>query len=72
MNAILYIEGMSCEHCVKRVKLALEESHPQATVLVDLASHSATLVIDKKLDAAKVAEIIDDAGYTLKSIQYQD
>lgn len=72
MKAILSIEGMSCEHCVKRVKVALEENFENSKVDVDLATNSATLVVDEQLDKAKVAEIIDDAGYTLTSIIYQD
>lgn len=72
MKAILLIEGMSCEHCVKRVKLALEEHVKASSVTVDLDNHSATLVVDEKLEAAQLAEIMDDVGYTLKEIQYED
>lgn len=72
MKAILTIEGMSCEHCVKRVKLGLEENFEGSKVEVDLASNSATLIVEQQLDKAKVAEVIDDAGYVLTSIKYED
>jgi copper chaperone CopZ len=72
MKAILSIEGMSCEHCVKRVKLALEENFSEAQVEVNLASNSATLMVNEQLDKTKVAHIIDDAGYTLTNITYQE
>ena len=72
MKAILSIEGMSCEHCVKRVKLALEENFSETKVEVSLATNSATLDVEEKLDKTKVAEVIDDAGYTLTTISYEE
>lgn len=71
MKAILTIDGMSCQHCVKRVKLALEENFTAAKVSVDLASNQATLVVDQKIDDALAHEVIDDAGYTLTNITYE-
>lgn len=65
MKKIL-IEGMSCGHCVKHVKEALEELSGVTKVEVDLASKTATLEGDAA--DADIKAAIEDAGYDVVRI----
>ena len=69
MKIKLSIEGMSCQHCVKRVDQALKENFAGAVVTVDLAQHVAFVESDQTFDYAKVSEIIDDVGYRVVKIE---
>lgn len=66
MKKIL-IEGMSCGHCVRHVKDALEELKGVTKVEVDLASKSAILEGDAADSDIKAA--IEDAGYDVVAIE---
>lgn len=59
----LIIGGMTCEHCVKRVKRALEGCQGAAIAEVDLALASA-VVTGESLDAAELIRCVEAAGYT--------
>ena len=63
MKTTLKIDGMSCEHCVKHVKDALEEVAGVSAAAVSLKENSA--VVDHgdavTLDALKAAVV--EAGY---------
>lgn len=61
------IEGMSCGHCVKHVKGALEELNGVSKVEVDLASKSATF--EGEVSDADIKAAIEDAGYDVVSIE---
>ncbi len=69
MRLKVSIEGMSCQHCVKRVDQALKENFDGALVNVDLAQHVALIETDQTLDFAKISEIIDDVGYRVVKIE---
>lgn len=60
MTAVFTVSDMTCGHCEKTVRGALEDVLPGAPVTIDLASHRVT--IDG--DAAKAEEAIREAGYT--------
>jgi copper ion binding protein len=57
--------GMSCEHCVQAVTAELQELSGVRSVEVDLSDGNVTVTSDAPLDAAAVAEAIDEAGYEL-------
>jgi|WetSurMetagenome_2_1015567.scaffolds.fasta_scaffold971154_2 copper chaperone len=61
----LKIGGMTCNHCVMRVKKALEGCKGAATADVDLASASA-VVTGETLDSAELIKCVVAAGYTAK------
>jgi copper chaperone CopZ len=69
MKLRVSIEGMSCQHCVKRVDQALKENFEGSHVNVDLEQHVALLESDQTLDFAKISEIIDDVGYRVVKIE---
>lgn len=61
------IEGMSCGHCVRHVKEALEELKGVSKVEVDLASKTAT--IEGDVTDAEIKAAIEDAGYDVVRIE---
>lgn len=68
MNKTLKIEGMSCQHCVKRIEKALNAlKGVQATV--SLENKSAQLIIKKAIDEKLIRSAIEDLGYKVIEIQ---
>jgi len=67
MEKIVSIEGMSCGHCVKHVKEALEELKGVSRIEVDLESKQATFEGEVSDDVIK--EAIEEAGYDVVSIR---
>ncbi|GAB5046877.1 heavy-metal-associated domain-containing protein [Thermodesulfovibrio sp. TK110] len=61
----IFIEGMSCEHCIKRVSQALEKA---GVAEADVKIGEATIVFDEnKTNLARIAKAIEEAGYKLKN-----
>lgn len=63
---VVKIEGMMCEHCVSRVKTALENITDKP-VTVNLSKNSA--VVDEDLDNKIITEVITNAGYKIIDIE---
>ncbi len=63
MKTILNIEGMSCEHCVKHVKEALEEMAGVHKALVNLEQKTATVEHDESVAIADMRAAIEEVGY---------
>jgi copper ion binding protein len=63
MKTVLKVDGMSCEHCVKHVKEALEGIAGVKSAKVSLKENSASVehADAVTLDALKVA--VTEAGY---------
>jgi copper chaperone len=61
----LKIKGMSCQHCVKAVKKALEEIEGIDNVSVDLARGEAVFDETRPVDADLIREKVEKAGYEL-------
>lgn len=60
----LKVEGMSCEHCVNRVKKAVSKLAGVQTVDVQLEGGKVSVDFDgAQADRQKIAEAIVDAGY---------
>lgn len=57
----LLVKGMSCQHCVKGVTLAIQALDPQAQVQVDLASGQ--VQVQTHLSREAVATAVTDEGY---------
>jgi copper chaperone len=60
MTAIFTVSDMTCGHCEKTVRAALEDALPGAAVTVDLTAHRVTVEGDR----ATAEEAIREAGYT--------
>ena len=64
MTTVFNIPDMTCGHCEKTVRSAIEEVLPGAEVTIDLASKRVSV----NGDAAKAEEAIRDAGYSPERI----
>lgn len=62
------IEGMSCGHCVKRVKNALNEISGVTNVEVDLENKMAVVESNTEIDESTIRAAVDDAGYTVLGV----
>lgn len=68
MNKTIKIEGMSCQHCVKRIEKALNSlKGVQATV--SLENKSAELVLKKEIDEKILRTSVEDLGYKVLEIK---
>jgi len=65
----LFIDGMSCNHCKMRIEKALSEIDGVKNVEVDIAGGFALVETSKEIPEQLLREVIDDAGYTLVSIE---
>ena len=67
MNTELKIEGMSCGHCVMRVKSALQDVAGVSKVDVDLLKKSAMIEGEGLVDATLSAAVVE-SGYRVSNI----
>jgi copper chaperone len=64
-KTVLNVEGMSCEHCVKAVKDALQN----LTISVEVDLKAATVAVSydpAKTTIAAIKAAIEDQGYEIK------
>ncbi|MCW5942102.1 MAG: heavy-metal-associated domain-containing protein [Fimbriimonadaceae bacterium] len=61
----LSIKGMTCSHCVRAAKKALEGIPGVQTADVDLDSNSATVVHDPAVTSKAFAAALAEEGFTL-------
>ncbi|HWG74415.1 MAG TPA: cation transporter [Acidimicrobiales bacterium] len=61
-TATYTVTGMTCEHCVRAVSSAIGELPGVTAVDVDLPTGKTTVTSESPLDAAAVADALDDAG----------
>jgi copper chaperone CopZ len=62
----LRVEGMSCQHCVRRVKTYLESLPDVSDVQVDLEGKEAVFHSDGNLDMQDILTAIGEFGFTAK------
>ena len=63
----LKVAGMTCGHCVGRVQKALDATPGVIAAKVDLDSATAEISFGAATDAAKLAEIVTEAGYPARA-----
>lgn len=68
MKKKIYIEGMSCGHCVRHVSSALSEVEGVSNVEVNLEGKYATVEVSGVEDGA-LKFSIEDAGYDVVKIE---
>jgi copper chaperone len=61
----LNVDGMTCGHCVGAVTKAIKEKYPQAIVNIYLSEKM--VAVDGVDDLSSIAQIIEQAGYTVRS-----
>ncbi len=64
----LEIEGMTCQHCVARVKKAIDGIDGVSSS--DVSTGSAKVVYDdSRTDRNAIEKAVQDAGYKVRSVQ---
>lgn len=69
MKKKIYIEGMSCQHCVNHVTEALKEISGVKTIDVDLKGKYAIVEADRQIDDSEIKNAIEEAGYEVVKIE---
>ena len=69
MEKVLLIEGMVCGNCVKHVHKALTGLEGVQEAVVELESKTAKVRLDSGVSDDALKAAVEDAGYTLVSIQ---
>ena len=69
LTKTIYIEGMSCSHCQRKVEEALKKQREVKEVKVDLANKKAELILNRDLRDDDIKEIIEDLGYEVRRIE---
>ena len=68
MNKTMKIEGMMCPHCQAHVKKALEAVSGVTAVEVSHEKGTAVVTMSEMVDNAELKAAVEQAGYTVKSI----
>ena len=63
MKTVIKIEGMTCAHCVRHVKEALEKVPGVKKAAVDLENRTAVVEHDGEVSPQTLREAITEAGY---------
>lgn len=66
---VINIEGMTCEHCAKKIETALENLVDISKAKVDLKKKRAIATYDNTLDEILLQETIEKLGYTVTGIK---
>lgn len=66
---IIKIDGMSCEHCAKKVQSALYTLENVKKVKVSLKKKEALLIINESIDYKSIKKAIDDLEYEILDIK---
>lgn len=69
MEKTLHVEGMMCEHCVKRVKKALEGVEGVEEAVVDLDAGTATAKLSRDVPNEALKAAVVDADYEVTGIE---
>lgn len=69
MTKTVFVEGMTCNNCVRHVKEALEELQGVKTVKVDLEGKKAVIDLSQEVSDKQITDAIEDAGYDVSRIQ---
>jgi copper ion binding protein len=67
MKTVLKIDGMSCDHCVKHVKEALEGVAGVSSAQVSLKENSAAVEHGDSVSVDSLKAAVEEAGYEIAS-----
>lgn len=62
-KVVLNVKGMTCQHCVHAVTMAIESVDGTEDIEVDLESGQAEFFIEDETNVEQVKEAIREAGY---------
>lgn len=66
---IIYIEGMNCEQCVKKIEEALENLVDISKAKVNLKKKCAIVTYENSADDILLTQAIEKLGYTVTGIK---
>jgi Cu+-exporting ATPase len=66
----IFIKGMTCASCVRRVESALVKKGGVESAVVSFATHHATVRHDIALEKTQLLEAVEGAGYTAKLVKH--
>lgn len=69
ITKIIQIEGMSCEHCSKKVETTLMDLKEVKSVKVSLEDKRAEIVLKKEIENNILKNLIEDLGYKVINIE---
>ncbi len=69
MKKTMNIEGMTCNHCVMRVKKAIESVKGVSTADVALDSRKAVVTLTENVDDSILRNAVEKMGYAVSSIK---
>ncbi len=69
LKKVIYIDGMSCSHCQKKVEEALKKQREVKDAKVDLREKKAEVLFNRDMRDDDLKEIIEDLGYKVRKIE---
>jgi copper ion binding protein len=63
MKKVIKVEGMSCDHCVKRITNAINEIEGAKCLNISLGHKTVEVQCDNEDTLSKIEASITDAGY---------
>lgn len=69
MKKTVYIDGMCCEHCAKRVEDKLSAAKNVVSVDVKLKKKLAIIRSREEVSDEEIKMLVSDAGYTVTTIE---
>jgi len=68
----IFIEGMSCGHCSKRVEEALKSVKGVKSVQVNLETKNAVVILKTDVENEILKTAVEDAGFSVVDIKFDD
>lgn len=65
----IFINGMSCGHCSKRVEDALKSVNGVKSVKVSLEEKKADIILKKDVDNEILKNAVEDVGFEVMNVQ---
>ena len=65
----IFINGMSCGHCSKRVEAALKSVNGVKSVKVSLEEKKADVVLKNDIDNDVLKKTVEDVGFEVVNVQ---
>ena len=69
LKKVIYIDGMSCSHCQKKVEESLKKQREVKDAKVDLKEKKAEVLFNRDMRDDDLKEIIEDLGYKVRKIE---
>lgn len=69
MKKIVYIDGMCCDRCAKRVENRLSAAKNAVSVDVKFKKNLAVIRSREEVDDGEIRALVEDAGYAVKAIE---